>query len=123
MVISATLSDRAADSNEGIQVDTGAAMSGLNMIAARFSPGAISESSSSHLSPNEASKLAKPVVLPLGRSSRATMPLTTGSLAIVKTIGIVRVSRWTVAVGRSEPSPAEWQNPSSESTETHHPNV
>jgi hypothetical protein len=31
------------------------------MIAARFSPGAISESSSSHLPPNEASKLAKPV--------------------------------------------------------------
>ena len=91
-MIGSTLSDRAADSNEGIQVDTGAAMSGLNMIAARFSPGAISESSSSHLPPNEASKLAKPVVLPLGRSSRATMPLTTGSATFAKTIGIVRVS-------------------------------
>ena len=31
------LSDRAADSNEGIKVDTGD-VSGLNMIAARFSP-------------------------------------------------------------------------------------
>src|SRR5437763_9710871 len=34
-------------------------MSGLNMIAARLSPGAISESSSSHLPPSEASKVAE----------------------------------------------------------------
>ena len=51
-MIGATLSDRAAASNEGIKVDTGA-VSGLNMIAARLSPGAISESSSSHLPPSE----------------------------------------------------------------------
>ena len=41
------------------------------MIAARLSPGVISESSSSHLPPSEASKLAKPVTFPLGRLSRA----------------------------------------------------
>src|SRR5262249_49224521 len=63
------------------------------MIAARLSPGAISESSSSHLPPSVASKLAKPVTFPPGRSSRATMPLATGSATFAKTIGIVRVSR------------------------------
>src|SRR6516165_12776652 len=47
------------------------------MIAARLSPGAISESSSSHFPPSEASKVAKPVTFPLGRSSRSTMPLAT----------------------------------------------
>src|SRR5215468_6504473 len=50
LVIGATLSDRAPVSNEGIKNDTGA-VSGLNMIAARLSPGAISKSSSSHLPP------------------------------------------------------------------------
>jgi hypothetical protein len=34
------------------------------MIAARLNPGAISESSSSHLPPNVGSKLAKPVMFP-----------------------------------------------------------
>jgi hypothetical protein len=72
-------------------------VSGSKMIAARLSPGAISESSSSHLPPSEASKMAKPVAFPLGRSSRATILLATGS-PITKTIGIVRVSRWTAAV-------------------------
>src|SRR6516165_4351036 len=57
-MIGATLSDRAAVSNEGIQVETRAA-SGLNMVATRLSPGAISESSSSHLPPIEASKPPK----------------------------------------------------------------
>ena len=47
-------------------------MSGLNMIAARSSPGAISESSSSHLPPSEASVVAKPVAFPPGWSSRGT---------------------------------------------------
>jgi hypothetical protein len=37
--------------------------------------------------------MAKPVMFPLGRSSRATLPLATGSLTFAKTIGIVRVSR------------------------------
>jgi hypothetical protein len=68
------------------------------MIAARLSRGAVSQSSSSHLPPIEASKLANPVMFPLGRSSRATMLLATGSLTPKKTIGIVRVSRWTAAV-------------------------
>ena len=68
------------------------------MIAARLSPGAISESSSSHLPPNVASKLAKPVMFPPGWLSRATMPLATGSATLAKTIGIVRVSRWTATV-------------------------
>ena len=61
------------------------------MIAARLSPGAISESSSSHLPPIEASRVAKPVTFPLGRSSRGTMPVATGSITPAKTIGIVRV--------------------------------
>jgi hypothetical protein len=43
-MIGTTLSDRAAVSNAGIKFDTGA-VSGLNMTAARFRPGAISESS------------------------------------------------------------------------------
>jgi hypothetical protein len=68
------------------------------MIAARLSPGAISESNSSHLPPSDGSKLAKPVTFPLGRSSRATRPLATGSPTFIKTIGMVRVSRWTATV-------------------------
>ena len=68
------------------------------MIAARLSPGAISESSSSHLPPRVASKTPKPVTFPPGRSSRATRPLATGSATPAKTIGIVRVSRWRAAV-------------------------
>ena len=48
--------------------------------------------------PSVASK-PKPVMFPLGRSSRATILLATGSLTFTKTIGIVRVSRWTPAVG------------------------
>jgi hypothetical protein len=34
----------------------------------------------------------------LGRSSRGTMPMATGSATFAKTIGIVRVSRWTATV-------------------------
>src|SRR6516164_11339524 len=90
-MISTILSDRAAVSSEGIKADAGA-VSGLNMIAARLSPGAISESNSSHLPASEASVLAKPVIFPPGWLSRATMPLATGSLTFAKTIGIVRVS-------------------------------
>ena len=101
-VISATLRDRAAVSSEGIKDDALEAVSGLNMIAARLRPGAISESSSSHLPPSEASRPAKPVAFPPGRSSRGTMPLATGSPPVVKTIGIVRVSRWTAAVAGVE---------------------
>jgi hypothetical protein len=95
-------SDRAAASNESKYVDTGA-VSGLNMIAARLSLGAISESNSTNLPPTEASQLAKPVTLPPGRSSRATMPLATGSPKPAKTIGIVGVSRRTAAVAAVVP--------------------
>src|SRR6516162_8709609 len=77
-MVGTTLSDRAAVSNEVTKADWGA-VSGLNMIAARFRPGANSESSSSHLPPSEGSEPPKPVMFPLGRSSRATMPLATGS--------------------------------------------
>src|SRR6266436_1208277 len=66
------------------------------MIAARLSPGAISESSSSHLPPRGACKKEKPVVFPLGRSSRGKMLLESATPA--KTIGIVCVSRWRAAV-------------------------
>jgi len=66
-MVGATLSDRAAASSEGIKADA-MAVSGLNMNAARFSPGAISESSSSHLPPSVGSKAAKPVVFPPGGS-------------------------------------------------------
>jgi len=37
----------------------------LNIMVARLSPGAVSESSSSHLPPSVASKTAKPVTFPL----------------------------------------------------------
>jgi hypothetical protein len=50
-------------------------MSGLNMIATRLSPGAVSESSSSHLPASVVSKVAKPVMFPPGWLSRGTMPL------------------------------------------------
>ena len=73
------------------------------MMAARVSPGAISESRSSHLPPSVASQLAKPVMFPLGRSNRAIMPLATGSPRLAKTIGIVRVSRWSATVAGVDP--------------------
>src|SRR6516165_6554931 len=95
--IGTALSDWAAVSNEGIKADTGA-VSGSNMIAARLSLGAISESSSSHLPPIEASNVANPVMFPPGWLSAATKPLATGSLTFTMTIGIIRVSRRTAAV-------------------------
>ena len=44
------------------------------------------------LASSGASKKAKPVVFPPGRSSRVTTPLAMGSATLTKTIGIVRVS-------------------------------
>jgi hypothetical protein len=84
-------SDRGVVSNEGIKVDTGAAVSGFHMMATRLSPGAISESSSSHLPPSVASEPPKPVIFPPGWLSRGTTPPATGSPPFAKTIGIVRV--------------------------------
>ena len=42
-------------------------------------------------------------LFPLGRSSRATMCWATGSPTAAKTIGIVRVSRWTATVAGVPP--------------------
>jgi hypothetical protein len=42
--------------------------------------------------------MAKPVIFPPGWLSDPTMPLATGSAKLPKTIGIVRVSRWTAVV-------------------------
>src|SRR5215472_1808225 len=100
-MIGTTLSERAAASKEGIKVDMYdmGLVSGLNMMAARLRPGAISDSSSNHLPPSEASWMAKPVMFPPGWLSRGTMPLATGSVTFAKTIGIDRVSRWRATVG------------------------
>jgi hypothetical protein len=46
--------------------------------------------------------LANPVTFPLGRSSRSTMPLATGSPPFAKAIGIVCVSRWRATVAGVE---------------------
>ena len=43
-------------------------------------------------------------MFPPGRSSRATMLLVTASATFTKTIGIVRVSRWTATVAAVEPA-------------------
>src|SRR5215831_8174279 len=73
-MIGVILSDLAADSIGGIKSAGNAGyVSGLNMMAARLGPGAISDSSSGHLPSSEASKLAKPVMFAVERSSRATM--------------------------------------------------
>src|ERR1700681_3339640 len=68
------------------------------MIAARLTLGAISVSNSSHLPAIAASWLMKPVILPPGRGRLSTKPSPTGSAVGAKTIGIVRVSRWSAAV-------------------------
>ena len=97
--IGSTLSDRAAASNEGRKYDPPpGAVSGLNMTAARLTPGAISVSNSSHLPAIDASRLMKPVIFPPGRGRPATKPAPTGSETPTNTIGIVRVSRWSAAV-------------------------
>src|SRR6516162_348105 len=43
-------------------------------------------------------------MFPLGRSSRGTMLVATGSPTVAKTIGIVRVSRWRATVATSPPA-------------------
>src|SRR5262245_21768804 len=95
--IGMTLSDRAVSTIRGRNAKV-AVVSELNMIATRLSPGAISESNSSHLPTSAGSKLAKPVILPPGWLSRGTMPMATGSPTFAKTIGIVRVCRWRAMV-------------------------
>src|SRR6516165_10080820 len=75
---------------------------GLNIIVARLTPGAISVSSSSHSPPIDPSIWMKPVRLPPGRGKLATNPTPTGSETTANTIGIVRVSRCSAAVGGVE---------------------
>ena len=60
--------------------------------AARVTPGAVSLSSSNHFPPMLYSVLMKPVALPPGRARLSTNPAPTGSPAIGKTIGTVRVA-------------------------------
>jgi hypothetical protein len=67
------------------------------MAATRLTPGAISVSNSSHLPASDDSSVMKPVIFPPGRGRPATKPEPTGS-DTANTIGIVRVSRWSVAV-------------------------
>ena len=62
------------------------------MTAARFTPGAICLSSSSHFPPMPYSKLVNPVTLPPGRARLLTKPAPTGSGTCANTIGTVRVA-------------------------------
>ena len=73
-------------------------MSGLNIIAARVRPGAISVSNSSHLLAIDASSELNPVMFPPGLCRLATKPEPTGSATAANTIGIVSVSRLRAAV-------------------------
>src|SRR5215471_413119 len=68
------------------------------MIAARWMPGAISFSNSSHLPPIPASMLINPVRFPLGRARFATKPAPTGSEMPTNTTGIAGASYWNAAV-------------------------
>jgi hypothetical protein len=109
-MIGTTLSDRAAVSTEGLKADA-VTTSGLNMIAARVSPGVISESSSSHLPPSVTSKVAKPVVFPLGMQTRKCIynrmllinPRVGVTRGVTNAVGIVGLahldhSRWRKAL-------------------------
>src|ERR1700730_6062663 len=95
--IGATLSDRAAASNAGRKYDPPpGVVSGLNMIAARLTPGAISVSSSSHLPAIVASWLLKPVRFPTGRARLATKPSLTGSPTTTNTEELVDLRPETI---------------------------
>src|SRR5436309_1098764 len=73
-----------------------AGMAGSQRTAARFIPGAISLSSSSHFPLKLYSNCRKPVALPPGRDRLLTKPEPTGSGTIANTIGTVRVA-WSMA--------------------------
>src|SRR5262249_6823142 len=60
--------------------------------ATRFTPGAISFRSSSHLAPMPYSYSMKPVALPAGRARGSTKPAPTGSATCTNTIGTARVA-------------------------------
>src|SRR5215831_3757369 len=63
------------------------------MNAARFTPGAISLSSSSHFVPMPYSYSIKPVAMPPGRARVSTKPAPTGSATLTNTIGTLRGAR------------------------------
>src|SRR5207253_6334495 len=89
-----------------------AAMVESRSTAARFTPGAICLSSSSHFAVKLYSNCMKPVAFPPGRDRLSTIPEPTGSSTITKTIGTVRVacsSRSTGAL-RSEEHTSELQS-------------
>src|SRR5215467_12718055 len=99
VVIGSIASDRAAASN-GLRKYSPprGAVSGLNMIAARLTRGAISLSNSSHLPAIAASPCMNPVMFPPGRGRPVTNPEPTGSETITNTMGMVLVSRCSAAV-------------------------
>src|SRR6266436_9142450 len=74
-------------------------VAGLNKKAARFTGGAISLSSSTHLPTTVGSITVKPVALPPGCGRLSTKPLPTGSATITKMTGMVRVCCSIDAVG------------------------
>src|SRR5262245_17118429 len=82
--IGSTLNDRAAASNGGRYDLIKGAVSGLNMIETRLTPGAISLSSSSHLPATDGSHSMKPVRFPPGWGTLAAKPAPTGSTTIKK---------------------------------------
>jgi hypothetical protein len=74
------------------------AVSGLNIMATRLMPGAISLSNSSILLVIDASKTVNPVRLPPGWDRLATKRELIGSLTSANTIGMVCVSRASAEV-------------------------
>src|SRR2546430_8372247 len=65
------------------------------MIANRRRPGTTSRKSSSRLPTTSADPIDSPVTLPPGRAKLATSPLSTGSTATAKTIGMTDVACFT----------------------------
>src|SRR5215471_1294716 len=103
-MIGLTLSDQATPSSGGIKTDLVAVdRSGLNMNATRLSPGATSESSSSHFTCQRGFEGGEPGEPFPPKPSRATMPLATGSPTPAKTIGIVPVATEVAAAAAVVP--------------------
>jgi hypothetical protein len=91
-MISTNLSDRAAVSNEGSICDNNGDVSGLNMIVARLSPGAISARSSYNFPCSVASTLAlarelvglqPDIIVTSGTAATAAVPRETRTIPIV----------------------------------------
>src|SRR5262252_3873718 len=75
------------------------ALFGFTSSAITAAWGTSSESSSSRLGDSSVLRLLKPVRLPPGRARLATRRSPTGSLTLVKTIGIVEVALFAARVG------------------------